>query len=91
LRRAREIAKQAGIRHVYTGNVHDREGDTTYCAECEAVLIARDWYEILKWNLDNGACPECGTRCAGVFEPRPGTWGARRLPVKMKPDGIALS
>ncbi len=91
LRRAREIAKQAGIRHVYTGNVHDREGDTTYCAECGTVLIARDWYEILKWNLDNGACPECGARCAGVFEPRPGTWGARRLPVKMEPDGIALS
>ena len=91
LRRARDIAKNAGIHHVYTGNVHDREGDTTYCAECGTVLISRDWYEVLSWKLDQGACPKCGTRCAGVFEPRAGTWGARRLAVKMGRDGIALS
>ncbi|MFW2390343.1 MAG: AmmeMemoRadiSam system radical SAM enzyme, partial [Polyangiales bacterium] len=46
LRRARAIAKAAGIRHVYTGNVHDREGDTTYCADCGSSLITRDWYEL---------------------------------------------
>ena len=91
LRHAREIAKRAGIHHVYTGNVHDREGDTTYCAECGTVLVARDWYEIIGWNLDDGACPECGARCAGELEPTPGTWGARRLSVKMGRDGIALS
>jgi len=91
LRRAREIAKHAGIHHVYTGNVHDREGDTTYCGECGTVLIARDWYEVIAWNLDDGACPKCGARCAGVFETAAGTWGARRLSVKMGQDGIALS
>jgi len=91
LRRARDIAKRAGIHHVYTGNVHDREGDTTYCAACGTVLIARDWYEIIAWNLDDGACPECAARCAGVFEPAQGGWGARRLSVKMGQDGIALS
>jgi pyruvate formate lyase activating enzyme len=91
LRRARQIAKDAGIDHVYTGNVHDREGDTTYCAACGTVLIARDWYEIIAWNLDDGACPKCGVRCAGVLEPAPGTWGSRRLSVKMGRDGITLS
>ena len=91
LRRARSIAKAAGIRHVYTGNVHDREGDTTYCADCGTSLIRRDWYEILEWNLKEGACPACGARCAGVFESGPGTWGARRLSVRMEADGIALS
>jgi pyruvate formate lyase activating enzyme len=91
LRRARDIAKQAGICHVYTGNVHDREGDTTYCAGCGTTLITRDWYEVLTWHLDDGSCPDCGTRCAGVFEPSPGTWGARRLSVQMGADGIALS
>jgi len=91
LRGARNIAKQAGVRHVYTGNVHDPEGDTTFCAGCGAALILRDWYEILAWNLEKGCCPECGTLCAGVFEPSAGTWGGRRLSVKMAPDGIALS
>ena len=83
LRRAREIAKDAGIHHVYTGNVHDREGDTTYCAGCGTALIVRDWYELIAWKLDDGSCPKCGVRCAGVLEPTPGTWGARRLSVKM--------
>ncbi|MGB8332839.1 MAG: AmmeMemoRadiSam system radical SAM enzyme, partial [Polyangiales bacterium] len=90
LRRARDLAKQAGIRHVYTGNVHDREGDTTYCSDCGSILIARDWYEILVWNLDDGACPACGARCPGVFEPSPGRGGARSLSVKMARDGIRL-
>jgi len=71
--------------------VHDREGDTTYCGECGTVLIARDWYEVIAWNLDDGACPKCGARCAGVFETAAGTCGAGRLSVKMGQDGIALS
>ena len=55
------------------------------------VLIRRDWYEILEWNLRKGCCPACGTPCAGVFEPSSGHWGARRLAVKMGANGIALS
>ncbi len=84
LRRARTIAMKAGLQYVYTGNIHDREGDTTFCAMCGEELIVRDWYRLLKWNLDsNGGCPACGTRCAGVFEEHPGDWGAKRLPVSM--------
>ncbi|MGB5698037.1 MAG: AmmeMemoRadiSam system radical SAM enzyme [Polyangiales bacterium] len=90
LRRARDIAKQAGVHHVYTGNVHDPEGDTTYCSSCGTALIARNWYEVLSWNLLDGACPTCGIDCAGVFEATPGAWGARRLSVKMAPEGITL-
>ena len=30
-----------------------------------------------------GACKGCGTTCAGVFEAKPGTWGARRQPVRL--------
>ena len=91
LRRAREIAKSAGVRHVYLGNVHDREGDTTFCGRCETPLIERNWYEIVAWNLRDGACPSCEERLAGVFEPHAGTWGARRLAVKLGEDGMALS
>jgi pyruvate formate lyase activating enzyme len=83
LTRAREIALAEGLRYVYTGNVHDPAGQSTYCHSCGAVLIERDWYELGAWNLDDGRCRACGAECAGVFEAQPGTWGARRLPVRM--------
>lgn len=84
LARARALARAEGLRHVYTGNVHDAEGDTTWCAGCGAAVIERDWYQLVAWNLDpEGACGACGTRLPGVFEARPGTWGRRRLPVRI--------
>jgi pyruvate formate lyase activating enzyme len=82
---ARRIAQRNGLHYVYTGNVHDPEGGTTFCHHCRKPLIERDWYEILEWNLDaQGRCTGCGTPCAGVFEAQPGDWGARRLPVTMR-------
>ena len=83
LTRAREIALAEGLQHVYTGNVHDPAGQSTYCHACGALLIERDWYTLGAWNLDDGRCSACGAPCAGVFEENPGTWGARRLPVRM--------
>ena len=83
LTRAREIAVKNGIRYAYTGNVHDERGGSTYCHACGTRLIGRDWYVMTAWNLDGSQCPQCGTKCAGVFEKEPGTWGARRLPVRV--------
>ena len=84
LRRARGIARANGVRHAFTGNIHDRDGQSTWCHGCGALLIERDWYELGAWNLDaDGGCRACGTRCAGVFEPEPGRWGGRRLPVRI--------
>ncbi len=84
LRRAREIALKNGVRYAYTGNVHDKKGDTTYCHACGEALIGRDWYELLSWDLGaKGTCRHCGTSCAGVFEETPGNWGSRRLPVRL--------
>ncbi|MFA9461148.1 AmmeMemoRadiSam system radical SAM enzyme [Thiohalorhabdus methylotrophus] len=83
LARAREIALHNGIRYVYTGNVHDKAGQSTYCSECGTLLIGRDWYRLSEWELDaGGCCTACGTPCAGVLEAEPGAWGARRLPVR---------
>jgi pyruvate formate lyase activating enzyme len=82
LRRAREIAKQCGIHHVYTGNIHDTEGDTTSCANCGETLIARDWYALLDYRLTpEGNCPACATPLAGRFDPQPGDFGRRRMRV----------
>jgi len=82
LRMARQIAKNAGIRSVYTGNIYDPAGQATYCHACGATLIGRDQYDITAWNLTtDSACADCGTRCHGVFETAPGRWGQRRQPV----------
>jgi pyruvate formate lyase activating enzyme len=83
LTRAREIALANGLEYVYTGNVHDPAGQSTYCHACRALLIERDWYELGAWNLDEGRCATCGEPCPGVFESRPGSWGSRRLPVRL--------
>jgi pyruvate formate lyase activating enzyme len=84
LTRARAIARANGLRYVYTGNVHDAAGGSTYCHACGHTLIGRDWYVLGAWGLDGeGRCARCGTPLPGVFEPAPGTWGARRQPVRM--------
>ncbi|MCU0309929.1 MAG: AmmeMemoRadiSam system radical SAM enzyme [Acidimicrobiales bacterium] len=85
LSRARRIAVDNGLRYVYTGNVHDAEGDTTWCPSCGQGVIERDWYEMRSWKLTgDGHCRACGAPVAGVFDGPPGEWGARRVPVELK-------
>jgi pyruvate formate lyase activating enzyme len=82
LTRARNIALAAGLHYVYTGNVHDERGQSTYCTSCGTRLIGRDWYQITAWGLDaEGRCASCGEPCLGLFDPRPGQWRIRRVPV----------
>jgi pyruvate formate lyase activating enzyme len=84
LTRARRIAQDAGLHHVYTGNVHDSEGGTTYCAACHSPLIVRDWYQINAYHLtENGACPHCGALLAGRFGKFGQPFGQRRIPVRI--------
>jgi len=79
---ARRIARAAGLRHVYTGNIHHEATQSTYCHACGALLIGRDWHQITAWRLAaDGRCADCGAACAGVFEDTPGTWGRRRRPL----------
>jgi pyruvate formate lyase activating enzyme len=86
LTRAREIARAEGLRYVYTGNVHDRTGGSTYCPGCGTPVVTRDWYVIEAWRLTgDGRCRSCGTAVPGVFDGPPGEWGARRVPVRLSP------
>ena len=84
LTRARTIGLANGLRYVYTGNVHDPDGQATRCPGCGALLVGRDGYTITAWRLDHrDRCPDCGWRCPGVFEATPGRWGSRRQPVSV--------
>jgi len=85
LRMARQIARSVGHRYVYTGNIHDPGGQSTFCHDCSTLLVGRDWYDITEWHLSpDGRCLACGTPCHGVFEATAGRWGARRLPLKLR-------
>ena len=84
LRRARARSLATGLRHVYTGNVHDPAGGTTHCAGCGTSLIVRDWYDITHYALDAGGhCPTCGRTLAGRFTAFSHPFGARRIPVDL--------
>lgn len=84
LERARRIARDNGVRYAYTGNVHDSEGGSTWCHACGKLLIERDWYVLGEWHIDpTGHCGHCGAAIPGVFEARPGDWGAKRMPVRL--------
>lgn len=79
---ARNIALKNGVRYAYVGNVHDKAAQSTVCHGCGKILIGRDGYELSDWNLDAaGNCRFCGSVCAGVFNPLPGTWGGKRQAV----------
>jgi pyruvate formate lyase activating enzyme len=81
---ARDIALRNGLHYVYTGNVHDPAGASTYCPSCRTRVIERDWYELGEWRLDGaGACRKCGTKIVGVFDGPPGKWGRTRMPVRL--------
>lgn len=87
LARARAIALDAGLHHVYTGNVDDPEGETTFCPNCSTPVIRRNRYLIDSYQLDaDGRCAMCGTRIAGRFAD-PGR-GKRRLRL---PQRVAMS
>jgi len=84
LARARRIALENGVHYAYTGNVHDRDGGSTFCRACGTRVIDRDWYVLGEYRLDDtGRCSSCGDLIPGVFEGPAGSWGARRQPVRM--------
>ena len=84
LARAREIALREGLQYVYTGNVHDLEGGTTFCPGCGEELIVRDWHQILRYNMTgDGRCLSCGSHVNGRFAPFSGQFGRRRIPVRL--------
>jgi pyruvate formate lyase activating enzyme len=83
LQKARDIALSYGLRYVYTGNVYNPEGGCTRCPQCRQLLIQREGYLLKTWNLKDGRCGFCNQAVAGRFDPEPGTWRARRMPVQL--------
>jgi len=87
LMKARHIGMQHGLHFVYTGNLHDPTGGSTWCPGCHRKVIGRDWYELSNWELavdarGHGTCGHCGTAIAGMFKSQPGDWGRKRVQLR---------
>lgn len=68
LMRAYNIAKNLGLKYVYTGNLRDIDSSTTYCTNCQWPIIKRDGFQIIENNLIGNKCRHCNTICDGWFE-----------------------
>jgi len=84
LEQARDIAIRVGLRYVYMGNISHAQSQSTYCPGCGGVLIERTGYELGGYALEENCCRHCGNQVAGRFDPRPGTWGSRRQPIRIE-------
>ena len=79
---AQRIDRQAGLHHVYVGNVNAETGNRTCYLGCGIKALVHDWYTLSDWRLDaSGHCTDCGITVAGVFGEPPRTWGAKHQPV----------
>lgn len=67
LEKARKVALDAGLHHVYIGNVPGHSAGNTYCPDCGSVVIRRRGYSIDLSGLDDGSCAKCGRSIAGVW------------------------
>ena len=67
LQEARNIALDAGVHYVYTGNVPGDKGENTYCPACGKLLIRRLGYTVVENNLKSSSCPACQKIIAGVW------------------------
>jgi pyruvate formate lyase activating enzyme len=90
LSRARNIALANGLKYVYTGNIHDSQGSSTYCPNCAKRVIERDWYQLGDYDLNSqGQCLHCDQPIPGVFDGPEGHWGPRRVPVRINARNIS--
>jgi pyruvate formate lyase activating enzyme len=71
LERASALAKEAGIRYVYTGNVPGSDGENTYCPECGELLIKRYGFSVIADLASRtGRCPSYGRETGIIGERR---------------------
>lgn len=87
LLRAAEIGEEAGLQHVYAGNIPGRvkNYEDTRCPKCQAVLVERIGFTIRSYHITaQGTCPKCNTPIPGVWTDQPESveldgWGMPRV------------
>lgn len=66
--KARDLARAAGLRFVYVGNVREvPDAATTFCPGCRKAVVERDIFAVTALHLEGGRCRFCRTKVAGVW------------------------
>lgn len=65
---ARRIAMDIGLKYVYTGNIVDIAGSTTYCPKCNTKIILRSGFSVADSFIEDSSCPLCNTTIDGIFK-----------------------
>jgi pyruvate formate lyase activating enzyme len=69
LRKARDLARSAGLRYVYIGNVLEvSDAGTTWCPGCKRAVVERQIYAITRLDIQQGKCRYCQTPIAGRWD-----------------------
>ena len=67
IKKAYDIGKSEGLKYVYCGNVLDDKTQSTYCPNCNELVIWRDWGQIEIRCFRNGKCGKCGAMIPGIW------------------------
>jgi pyruvate formate lyase activating enzyme len=65
LEKAYEIGKNRGLKFVYLGNVPMHGFENTYCPQCGALIIERQGFDIMSYNIEHGRCAYCSSELPG--------------------------
>ena len=66
LKKAQEIGKKCGLNYIYAGNIYGF-GNDTHCHNCKKLLIKREVFSVLEYNIKEGKCPYCNAVIPGIF------------------------
>ena len=67
LNNAYSIAKEEGLKYVYTGNAPGNEISDTKCPSCNSTAVVRQGYRISSNTITDGKCNKCGSKIDGVW------------------------
>jgi len=64
--RARQLGLDNGLKYVYSGNISDEKGQSTFCPECGRVVLERRGHTLTQKWLNKGCCNDCCTEIPGI-------------------------
>ena len=67
LEAAYKLARAAGVRFSYLGNVPGHPWENTFCPGCGQEVMARQVFSIMAMRLTGGVCENCRTPLPGVW------------------------
>ncbi|MDG5800678.1 AmmeMemoRadiSam system radical SAM enzyme [Marinilabiliaceae bacterium ANBcel2] len=61
------IAKNEGIKYIYSGNMLTDIHENSYCHNCNHIIIERSGYRVIDSFMKKNACSQCNTVIPGYF------------------------